>query len=211
MDEVNFESSSDNRIEFNEPSNPIDPKTGKSSSIKRDKNKFFSKPKLPDFTKLRQKALKAKIEKNSSGTIDLNHNINFSIKNLSNLKISEQSLDEQIRRAASDILKNTLLTQKHNLTNKIKALEEIKDLLAKQNAKDVNEVKSPQVTDRINQLSSFIFNVMKPQKNTLEVPKPISIETNEGFSHSIPKRFYKPKPFKSFYQESKEKEKENNE
>lgn len=211
MDEVNFNTNNNNKINFNEPSSPIDPETGKPSPIKSNENRFFRKPRLPDFKKLRQKALKAKMEKNSSGTTQINPRINLSIKNLSNLKKSEQSLDEQLRRAASDILKRTLISQKNKLSNKIKALEEIKSILARQNAKSISEIKSPRIMNRINQLSSFIFNIMKPHKKTLEVPKPITIETNQGFSHSIPKRFYRPKPFKSFYLESKEKEKENNE
>lgn len=204
MDEAKFQTGHMDSSKSEGFYEPIDPETGKPTSTNPRNNKLFNKPKLPDFKKFREKAMKAKIEKKATGTMNLDSNIDLSITNLSGLKASEGQLDEQIRRAASDVFKNTLMIQKQNLTNKIKALEEIKSLLSGEKVDDPSDVKSAEVKNRIGQLSSYIFNLQKSPSNSLIAPKPLSTEKKAATPSSIPRRFYRPKPFKSFYKEAKE-------
>ena len=207
MDDAKLNAERISNTAFGTFNTPIDPETGQIAIDRSQKHKFFKKPKLPDFKKFREKALKAKFENKASGTQSINSKIDFSLKNLSSLKKSESQLDEQIRRAASDIFKQTLNLQKHNLSNKIKALEEIKSLLNTAKVDDPSDLKSSEMRQRISQLSSFIFNLQKVDSKKLTSPTAITKQKVNTISGNIPTRFYRPKPFRSFYKEAKEKKK----
>ena len=97
MDNVEFNRSSSN-TEFK---GPVDPETGKVSSLESKRGKGF-KPNLPDFAELRKKATKTEIEKEGNSISENKSNESLqNVKNLSKPATDAASL-KSVNMLASD-------------------------------------------------------------------------------------------------------------
>ena len=99
MDEVNFEKKSS----FSDFNGPVDPETGKTSTLEPKRGKGF-KPKLPDFAELRKKATKVETETGSDTVIIKENTSNStmqSLKDIPELATATKIIDA-INRLASD-------------------------------------------------------------------------------------------------------------
>ncbi len=99
MDEVDFNRKSTN-ISFD---GPIDPETGKTSTLDVKRSKNF-KPKLPDFAELRKKSTKVEMDTSSNTVTLVDNNTNQCIQNLKDIPelATATNLIEAVSRLASE-------------------------------------------------------------------------------------------------------------
>lgn len=130
MDEVTFSgSNSTDKTGFNEPVAPIDPATGAPSSEKDRKNSPFGKPNLPDFKKMREKAVKAEMEQKAKENNALESSFNASLKNKDSLLKTKAQLESLLAADPPQTEKNTLLQALGETENKIRLIAELGELL----------------------------------------------------------------------------------
>ena len=99
MDEVSFEKKSS----FSDFNGPVDPETGKTSTLEPKRGKGF-KPKLPDFAEMRKKATKVETETGSDTLIIKENTSNSTIQNIKDIPelATATNIIEAVKRLASE-------------------------------------------------------------------------------------------------------------
>jgi uncharacterized phage infection (PIP) family protein YhgE len=208
MDEVEFKSSSSSEFQLNGPMAPIDPETGSAATIESSKtSQKFNKPKLPDFSKLREKAIKSTTEKRASDTLSLQHSIEFSAKNRDRLVKNRDDLQNLLKTITDPVEKERLSEEKELLDKKINAAAQLLQLINSEKGNLAGQLSQLSESDfnQAMQLQQLIFG--RPSQQKFVPPKARTIKKQEPA-----RQFYKPTSrFKSFFIESKQKAAEESE
>ncbi len=208
MDEVEFKSSSSSQFQLNDPMAPVDPETGAAAPLESSKtSQRFKKPKLPDFSKLREKAIKSTTEKKASDTLSLQHTIEFSEKNRDRLVKNRDDLQSLLKTITDPVEKESLSEEKELLDKKINAAAQLLEL--------INSGKG-NLAGQLSQLSESDFNqAMQLQQMIFGRPsqqKFVPQNNGKAKKQEPSRQFYKPTSrFKSFFIESKQKAAEESE
>jgi len=211
---------------FNEPTAPIDPATGQPSTNSKGPGAAFGKPKLPDFSKLREKAIKAEFEKRAAAEGELENSYSASVKNIDQLKSEKSRLETLLAAGPGDNERQQLLAGIGGLAQKIALSEELIKLLSQSgdpNAKiPVASLSSAQF-DRAIEIKKLLFPgshkaaplpFKAPTKATKAVEsEPQAVDHNREPTEEelIKARQYKPGRIKSFYKEMKQAEQQKQE
>ncbi len=211
---------------FNEPTAPVDPATGQPSASSRGPGATFGKPKLPDFSKLREKAIKAEFEKRAAAEGELENSYSASVKNIDQLKSEKGRLETLLSANPGDNEKQQLLAGIGGLAQKIALSEELIRLLSQggePNAKiPVASLSSAQF-DRAIEIKKLLFPgshkpaappVTAPAKTAATIesePQAIDHDREPTEEELIRARQYKPGRIKSFYKEMKQTEQQKQE
>ncbi len=209
---------------FNEPAAPVDPATGQPSTSSKGPGSAFGKPKLPDFSKLREKAIKAEFEKRAAAEGELENSYSASVKNIDQLKTEKSRLETLLAAGPGDNERQQLLAGIGGLAQKIALSEELIKLLSQggePNAKiPVASLSSAQF-DRAIEIKKLLFpgsNKATPvtvpvmtRTNTAPEPQAVDHEHEPTEEELIRARQYKPGRIKSFYKEMKQAEKQKQE
>lgn len=219
MDEVDTKPA--NIQGFNEPSSPIDPTTGQPAE-ERVRRKGF-KPDLPDFKKMREKAIKAEMEKKNNDANSLEKSYSISVQNLEQLNSSKARLEQLLAANPGSNERLQLLDGLKDIENKIKLSEELLALINCDNASGTPKQAIASLTanqfDRAMALQKQLFSNKPMTAGKIARPNPPSgledIDTVKKNSaendaeieaRAAQKRHrpYRPGRIKSFYLESKE-------
>lgn len=208
MDEVEFKSSSSSQFQLNAPMAPIDPETGAAAPLESSKtSQKFKKPKLPDFSKLREKAIKSTTEKKASDTLSLQHTIEFSEKNRDRLVKNRDDLQDLLKTITDPGEKERLSEEKDLLDKKINAAARLLQLINSGKGNLAGQLSQLSESDfnQAMQLQQMIFGRPSQQKFARPTTKPQKKQEPS-------RQFYKPTSrFKSFFLESKQKAAEESE
>ncbi len=225
MDEVELRKPAAN-AGFNEPAAPVDPATGQPSTSSKGPGSAFGKPKLPDFSKMREKAIKAEFEKRAAAEGELENSYSASVKNIDQLKNEKGRLETLLSAGPGDNERQQLLAGIGGLAQKIALSEELIKLLSQggeANAKvPVASLSSAQF-DRAIEIKKLLFPDSH-KATPVSVPVPAKAATNaepepQAVDHDrepteeelIRARQYKPGRIKSFYKEMKQAEQQKQE
>lgn len=224
MDDVSFDSSGKQGI--NGPSMPIDPATGQPAAPRSPGRSF--KPELPDFKKMREKALKLEMEKKQKETGSLEQSYSLSLKNLEQLKVSKTRLEKLLAANPGATEQLQLLEGLKELENKLKLSEELQSLIGAQGAASTPGQAIASLTAdqfaRALKLQKLLFSDKAPGTGKIGTPtrpQPPSglaqttetansdetdeeIEARAARARHSP---YRPGRIKSFYRETKEAQK----
>jgi len=222
MDEV--ESGSKAKQGFNEPSMPIDPTTGQPAE-ERVRRKGF-KPELPDFKKMREKAIKAEMEKKNSDGDTLDKSYNVSVSNLEQLNKNKAMLEELLANNPEPNQRLQVLDGLKDIENKIKLSLELLALIKGDNASSTPRQAIASLTasqfDRAMALQKQLFSSKPMTAGKITGPTPPAGWTGsdtaklneaendddvEAKAARLRNRPYRPGRIKSFYLESKEAQK----
>jgi len=211
---------------FNEPTAPVDPATGQPSTSSKGPGAAFGKPKLPDFSKLREKAIKAEFEKRAAAEGELENSYSASVKNIDQLKSEKSRLETLLAAGPGDNERQQLLAGIGGLAQKIALSEELIKLLSQSgdpNAKiPVASLSSAQF-DRAIEIKKLLFPgshkaaplpFKAPTKATKAVesePQAVDHDREPTEEELIKARQYKPGRIKSFYKEMKQAEQQKQE
>jgi len=211
---------------FNEPTAPIDPATGQPSTNSKGPGAAFGKPKLPDFSKLREKAIKAEFEKRAAAEGELENSYSASVKNIDQLKSEKSRLETLLAAGPGDNERQQLLAGIGGLAQKIALSEELIKLLSQSgdpNAKiPVASLSSAQF-DRAIEIKKLLFPgshkaaplpFKAPTKATKAVesePQAVDHDREPTEEELIKARQYRPGRIKSFYKEMKQAEQQKQE
>ena len=214
MDEVEFKRGSSNTesFQFNSPSGPVDPETGTNASLKsRSPGKLFQKPNLPDFSKLREKAIKAEASRKASDTLEFDNNINFARNNKEKLERTRADLLSLLKDVTDPIEKNKLNQEKETIDKKLNAIEKLFEIVGTGNgniAKSLTQLTNREYQQAM-QLQKLIFGRPSETKN-IKPPEPLFKDKNnqKPKAKSNTRSFYRPGKVKSFYLEERNKEKD---
>ncbi len=215
MDEVKFDSST--RQGFNEPAMPIDPATGKAAEQSAARKGM--RPELPDFSKMREKAIKMEMERKKKDADSLEESYSLSLKNLDQLKAGKGRLELLLAANPGDKERLQLLEGLKDFEDKIKASEELLRLIGTASATPGQAIASLTADQfaRAVKLQKQLFSD-KSQGTGLKSPAAPSQaaaltkqeETDEEIESRAAKlrhQPYRPGRIKSFYRESKEAQK----
>ncbi len=224
MDEVDFKPSGKQGI--NEPLMPVDPATGQPATSQSPRKGF--KPELPDFKKMREKALKLEMEKKQSETNSLEQSYNLSLKNVKQLKTSKNRLEELLTANPGTTERLQLLEALKELENKIKLSEELQSLIGASNTSSTPDQVIANLTAeqfaRALKLQKQLFSDKGPGTDKIGTPTrplppagliPMPETTNaketdeeiEARAGKLRNRPYRPGRIKSFYRETIEAQK----
>jgi len=212
MDEVKFDSNS--RQGINEPVMPIDPATGKAAENRPQRAGF--KPELPDFSKMREKAIKMEIERKQKDAGSLEESYSLSLKNLDQLKAGKDRLELLLEAKPGDNERLQLLSGLKDIEDKIRASEELLSLIGNASATPGQAIASLTADqfDRAVKLQRQLFpdksdikTPMPPARAAALTPAPETDEEIEARAAKMRHRPYRPGRIKSFYRESKEAQK----
>lgn len=211
---------------FNEPAAPVDPATGQPSTSSRGPGSAFGKPKLPDFSKLREKAIKAEFEKRAAAEGELENSYSASVKNIDQLKSEKSQLETLLSASPGDKERQQLLAGIGGLAQKIALSEELIRLLSQggePNAKiPVASLSSAQF-DRAIEIKKLLFPgshkaaalpaaaPIKAITATESQPQAVDHDREPTEEELIRARQYKPGRIKSFYKEMKQTEQQKQE
>ena len=211
---------------FNEPTAPVDPATGQPSTSSKGPGAAFGKPKLPDFSKLREKAIKAEFEKRAAAEGELENSYSASVKNIDQLKSEKSRLETLLAAGPGDNERQQLLAGIGGLAQKIALSEELIKLLGQggdPNAKiPVASLSSAQF-DRAIEIKKLLFPgshktaplpFKSPAKSATAVesePQTVDHDREPTEEELIRARQYKPGRIKSFYKEMKQAEQQKQE
>ena len=211
---------------FNEPAAPVDPATGQPSTNSRGPGSAFGKPKLPDFSKLREKAIKAEFEKRAAAEGELENSYSASVKNIDQLKSEKSRLETLLSAGPGANEKQQLLAGIGGLAQKIALSEELIKLLSQggePNAKvPVASLSSAQF-DRAIEIKKLLFpgshKAAARPATVVKKPGAVSGAETQVVDHDrepteeelIRARQYKPGRIKSFYKEMKQAEQQKQE
>lgn len=213
MDEVEF--SSPSRQGFSEPAMPIDPSTGQPATANPQKRGF--RPELPDFSKMREKAMKIEMEKKQKAIDNLEQSHSMSVRNLEQLRRNKADLERLLAANPGDGERMHLLQGLKDIDERIKISEELLSLIGAENnatkpAQTIASLTADQFK-RALQLQKQLF----PPENDKEIRRPdppsaltktdklpvLSDEEIEANAAKRRHRPYRPGRIKSFYLESK--------
>jgi hypothetical protein len=215
MDEVEFKrspSSETKDFQFNTPSGPIDPETGANSQLRgKSPGKIFKRPELPDFSKLREKAIKAETARKASDTLEFNNSINFARNNKEKLEKTRTDLLSLLKQVTDPIKKEKLTHEKKAIDNKLDAIGKLIDLVGSGQgsmAKSLSQLTDQEYRQAL-QLQKLIFGKPSETKDIVP-PKPLFKTDNKPSikNKSSSQNFYRPGRFESFYLEKRNKEKD---
>lgn len=211
---------------INEPSMPIDPATGQPATESTRSKNF--KPQLPDFKKMREKAIKLEMEKKSDAIGSLEKSYSISVKNLEQLKGNKSDLERLLAANPGANERLQLLEGIKEIENKIKASEELLSLIGGNNASGTPGQAIASLTaeqfDRAMKLQKQLFSKEPKKAGAIKVParpeppKGLNSQTGdatgkesdeeiEARAAKLRHRPYRPGRIKSFYLESKEAQK----
>lgn len=230
MDEVEPEGANSKETQgFNEPMAPVDPSTGQQSGLNRPAGSVLGKPRLPDFSKMREKALKAELERRASATGELKESYNASLTNLDQLKKSRNQLETLLSANPGENGRHQLLKGLGDLDQKIALSEEFLKLLGGPSAQAgvapaVASLTSSQF-DRVKQIQQLLFPQLKstvsspvqPAAAEKASPAPFAARTEQSEEAEPTEeelrraRTYRPGRIKSFFIESKKAQQQNEE
>jgi len=228
MDEVQFERKTPGSG-FSEPTAPLDPATGQLSEGSSGGGRGF-KPKLPDFSKMREKALKAEFEKRAAAEGELEDSYSASIKNLETLKEKKSRLETLLSANPGENERHQLLSAIAELSQKLALSEEFVNLLNNRKPgvseeKTQSESLTPAQFNRVIELQQLLFPgykkknasnqpASKPKPENTGEPKPqteIDFDREPTDEELAKAREYRPGQIKSFYHELKKANRENQE
>lgn len=231
MDEVELKSDSAKQG-FNEPEAPIDPSTGQPSPGSRPPGSIFGKPKLPDFSKMREKAIKTELERRAAAEGDLEGSYSASINNIDSLKAEKAKLETLLAASPGQNEKQQLLAGIGELAKKLALSEEFIKLLD-QNSSGTRQTPVASMTaaqfNRAIELQSLLFpgkpRLTSGKSNKIEnqSPQKTTASSTEQILTPVPHtasdtdktadeadteeearlKPYRPGQIKSFYLESK--------
>lgn len=221
MDEVSPDNKASVKVGFNEPAAPIDPSTGQPSATPRPPGSAFHKPNLPDFSKMREKAIKAELEKRLAADGELENSYSASISNLDQLKEKKTNLETLLGANPSDNERNLLLSGLGELSKKLALSEEFIKLLGQDTGQagqrtPVASLSSTQFNRAI-EIQKLLFPGSSKKRALTNLPpnksakgkSGVEPETGEDYDREpteeelIKARTYRPGGVKSFYLESK--------
>jgi len=217
MDKVDFSADKSNK-QSPEPAAPIDPSTGKPSEMP-ERSKKFGKPKLPDFSKLREKAIKAELERKTTEDNQLEQTLSGSFKNAGLLKKYKADLEALLTGAAGESERHRLLKAIGETEEKIKLCNELSNLLADNNPIARNNLVASLTPDQYRRASEIRKKLFPAASGTFSIRPPASLfpeykapaaktEESQDDEEYLPKpREYKPGRIKSIYRESKQQKK----
>ncbi len=200
MDEVEFKPV---QKELAQPQAPLDPETGQAAGLESGRGRF--RPKLPDFSKLREKAIKATSEKKASDTANLSNTIGFSEENRQKLEKSRTDLEELLKTITDPGEKERLTSEKVALDRRIEAASQLLQLIGNHKSDVASAISQLSEEDfaKALELQKLIFGRPSDQKKTGEA---------RSAKNDPSRQFYRPtSKFKSFYTESKKKAEEEEE
>ncbi len=215
MDEVKFDSTS--RQGFNEPTMPIDPSTGKAAEQSAARKGI--RPELPDFSKMREKAIKMEMERKKKDADSLEESYSLSLQNLDQLKAGKGRLESLLAANPGENERLQLLEGLKDIEDKIRASEELLSLIGNASATPGQAIASLTADQfaRAVKLQKQLFSEKSPKSDS-KPPQPPNRaaeltkteETDEEIEARAAKlrhRPYRPGRIKSFYRESKEAQK----
>lgn len=219
MDKVNF--SPDPAMQQSpEPAPPIDPSTGQPSDLP-EKSKKFGKPKLPDFSKLREKAIKSELERKAQDDNQLEQTLSGSIKNAELLKKHKTDLEALLATAAGESDRHQLLKAIGETDEKIRLCAELTGIISDKNATESRNLVASLTPDQYRRASEIRKKLFPAASGTFTISEPTSLfpqykapvakddtKKNEDEEEFLPRpRTYKPGGIKSIYLESKQQQK----
>lgn len=219
MDEVDFSAPAPGeKAGFNSPQGPVDPSTGQATTIESSKSSVFNKPKLPDFSKLREKAIKSELEKKASDSNQLEQSYSVSLKNLEQLQTSKQKLDTLLAANPGEDERHQLLKAIGEIERKLNLSNELVKLMGSDGvvpdlAKAVASL-TPEQYQKALQLSKQLFQnsgtggeITPPKSLFPEFKAPAKADKNgndgDDEEYEPRPRTYRPGQIKPFYQELK--------
>ncbi len=212
MDEVKFDANA--RQGINEPLMPIDPATGKAAEARPPRAGF--KPELPDFSKMREKAMKMEMERKQKDAGSLEESYSLSLKNLDQLKAGKSRLELLLAANPGENERLQLLNGLKDIEDKIRASEELLQLIGNASATPGQAIASLTADqfERAVKLQRQLFPDSKgiktptpPARAAALTPVPETDEEIEARAAKMRHRPYRPGRIKSFYRESKEAQK----
>lgn len=220
MDEVDFsEPAQSGRTGFNSPQGPVDPTTGQATTIESSKSSVFNKPKLPDFSKLREKAIKSELEKKANDSNQLEQSYSVSLKNMEHLEASRKKLDTLLAADPGEDERHQLLKAIGEIERKLNLSSELVKLMGNDGAvpglaKAVASL-TPEQYQKALQLSKQLFQnsgngggEITPPKSLFpefKAPAKADAEGNDDDNEEYEPRprTYRPGQIKPFYHELK--------
>lgn len=227
MNEVQFERKNSN-MSFSEPTAPVDPATGQSANNTSKVGRGF-KPKLPDFSKMREKAIKAEFEKRAAAEGELENSYSASIKNLGALKQDKSRLETLLAANPGENERHQLQAAIGELTRKLALSEEFIELLNKKEPGTTGSQTAsltPAQFGRAIELQQLLFpgsrkknagsppaQPARPAANASKTAQPTEFDYDrEPTDEELAKaREYRPGKIKSFYHELKKSSQQNQE
>jgi hypothetical protein len=214
MDEVEFKRpATDRAFEFSGPSAPLDPETGQSSGFSStNKTGLFKKPKLPDFTELRKKAIKATLERKASDSLMFEDSIDFTAENRQKLQNSSQDLHALLKTITDPLEKKKLSEEKAAIDQKLSAMEQLLNIIGPGKASLSDNLSRLSEADyrKALELQRMIFGRPADVKQ-LTPPEPLLKDETPKSERTQNNRAYRPGKIKSIYLENKRKKQLENE
>jgi hypothetical protein len=214
MDEVEFKRpATDKAFEFSGPSAPLDPETGQSSGFSStNKTGLFKKPKLPDFTELRKKAIKATLERKASDSLMFEDSIDFTAENRQKLQNSSQDLHALLKTITDPLEKKKLSEEKAAIDQKLSAMEQLLNIIGPGKASLSDNLSRLSEADyrKALELQRMIFGRPADVKQ-LTPPEPLLKDETPKSERTQNNRAYRPGKIKSIYLENKRKKQLENE
>lgn len=218
MDEVQFKSNNNTSQAPAAPHGPIDPETGQISSLKNTAGSTFHKPILPDFSKLREKALKLKTEQKMNANGQLEESYSASLQNIEELRKQKNNLETLLSANPGEAERRLLLKETGELGQKISLTEELLTLLGNNLDQAGNTPAIASLTadqfNRVKQLQQVLFpQIIKQPAKSREIKAPAKAPqtTSVAFNEQEPSdeelrraRTYRPGRIKSFYREQQQ-------
>lgn len=220
MDKVDFSTDKDSG-QSPEPLPPIDPSTGQPSGSP-EKTFKFGKPKLPDFSKLREKAIKAELEKKANEDNQLEQVLSGSIKNTELLQKHKNDLETLLKTAADENERHLILKAIGETEQKIKLCNELSGIIGDNSAASQSQNlvasltpeqyrRAAEIKQQLFPGSSKTFSINQPASlfpQYIPPKKPQNDKTEDDEEEYQPKpRDYRPGRIKSIYLESKQQKK----
>lgn len=219
MEEADFSKPAvGDKFGFNEPQGPVDPSTGRVTTTTVKKNSAFGKPILPDFKKMREKALKSELEQKAKENNELEQSYKVSLKNIEQLQARKKQLEILLAANPGDAERHKLLQAIGDLDNKISLSKELATMMDSNNQTTGGQQTIASLTPEQYRRAKEIGKLLFPDKGNKSAkitppkslfpdfipPKKKSDDSEDDETEYQPKpRQYKPGQIKPFYQDLK--------
>ncbi len=214
MDKVEFSENNSNRQGFNEPQIPVDPATGQPAQSQSETKKAFGRPNLPDFTRLREKAIKAEFVRKANEEKSIESCYTASLSNIRQLEENRNRLSALLAASPGEEERHQLLHAIGELDRKILLTNELHSILQPGTTSATSAVASltQQQYQRAIQIKDLLFPQTPGKNGAIGEPdslfppmaKPVLSKTgNNDEDNSTVRKPYRPGRIKSFYQESR--------